>query len=281
MLKKANQIRQKLFSCSAILRIPYLRRFYTKPIAYHSAFTPSKYYQIKKPPPKLSLSDLKKYDGERCVLIFGLPRAGNNWLTSLIADCLHFPHPNAVRYVHTNLDRTSFRRDPRILRATCLLRDIRDVIVSMYHYHKTPGFESFPGFVFDNIEDFYYEFFLNYFSKLPRWAPWEKNIDDYVAYGLPLVKYERLYDNASRELERLFNRWNITVPKEIIEKAVEGNSLEKFKSGQKRVRFDPDKPLIHFRKGGYGNYLEEFSEHLLKDVNLRYGDYLRKWGYKV
>lgn len=277
----SSRILQKVLSCKIITKIPYIRRFSLKNVAYNPAFTPTKYSQIKKAPPLLTIEDLQKYDGKARILIFGLPRAGNNWLTSLVADCLKLPDPRAVLYVHTNLEGTSFRTNPDILRAACLLRDIRDVIVSMYHYHKTDGFESFPGFVFDTIEDFYYEFFLNYFTKLPRWSPWENNIDDYAAYGLPLIKYERLCDNPLRELERLFLRWNIPVQTETIKQCIEDNSLKNMKSGKKHVRFHPEKPLDHFRKGGYGNYKQEFSEQLLKDVNHRYGDYLRKWGYKI
>ncbi len=40
-------------------------------------------------------------------------------------------------------------------------------------------------------------------------------------------------------------------------------------------------PKSHFRKGGTGNYKRELTDNIIKDLNIRFSDYLSDWGYQL
>jgi len=213
----------------------------------------------------------------------GFPKSGNVWLTSLIANVLELPvekrnNFSRVYYVHKSLNK-KFLHDPKLYRGVVLVRDLRDVIVSLYYWLKTEGYKNYykhgPHQIFNDLETMYIEFFLRRFAQLPV----ETMIEDYVRRGWPVVKYERLWDQTEVELQRLFEIWGIAVEAEKIKNAVESNRIEKLKKkgGVLESYIERD----HFRKGGYGQYKTEILPHILKDIETRYGDYLRSWGYET
>jgi hypothetical protein len=104
-------------------------------------------------------------------------------------------------------------------------------------------------------------------------------IEDYVRRGWPVVTYERLWDQTEVELQRLFEIWHIPIEEEKIKIAVEHNRIDKLK--KKGGALEGDIERDHFRKGGYGQYKSEIAPHILKDIEIRYGDYLRSWGYET
>jgi len=222
---------------------------------------------------------------KKITLIFyvGFPKSGNVWLTSLIANVLELPvekrnNFSRVYYVHKSLNK-KFLHDPKLYRGVVLVRDLRDVIVSLYYWLKTEGYKNYykhgPHQIFNDLETMYIEFFLRRFAQLPV----ETMIEDYVRRGWPVVKYERLWDQTEVELQRLFEIWGIAVEAEKIKNAVESNRIEKLKKkgGVLESYIERD----HFRKGGYGQYKTEILPHILKDIETRYGDYLRSWGYET
>ncbi len=216
-------------------------------------------------------------------LVVGFPKSGNVWLTSLIANCLDLPvdrKNNIARvfYEHKSLNKR-FLHDPKLYRGVALVRDLRDIIVSLFHWLKTDGYKNYykhgPHQIFNDLETMYIEFFLRRFAQLPV----ETMIDDYVRKGWPVVKYERLWDQTEVELQRLFEIWRIPVGEQKIKMAVENNRIEKLKKkgGVLENYIERD----HFRKGGYGQYRSEIPPHILKDIEIKYGDYLRSWGYET
>lgn len=216
-------------------------------------------------------------------LVAGFPKSGNVWLTSMIAECLNLPVGKdkkgcKVYYVHSPLnDKTLY--DPLLYRGVALVRDLRDIIVSLFHWLKTDGYKNYhkhgPHQVFDDVETMYIEFFLRRFVQMRP----EAMLDGYVARGWPLIKYERLWDNPRRELERLFEIWGIDVGPDVIERAVERNRIDRLQKegGALEVYIERD----HFRKGGYDQYRKEIPKHIVEDIEDRFGDYLRSWGYST
>lgn len=216
-------------------------------------------------------------------LVAGFPKSGNVWLTSLIANCLEIPvehkagHARAF-YVHKQLTKQTLF-DPKLFRGVALVRDLRDVIVSLYHWLNTDGYRNYykhgPHQIFLDIETMYVEFFLRRFAQLPL----QTMVEEYVRRGWPLVKYERLWDNTEVELERLFRIWGISVSKDLISSAVKRNSIDELKKGGGTLESYVERD--HFRKGGYGQYKTELPNHVLRDIEYRFGDYLRSWGYET
>jgi len=91
--------------------------------------------------------DLHQQVGE--FRIVGFPKSGNVWLTSLVATCLNLDvvsNSKACRVTHTH---TAMCNNDlfiqKLLRGAVLLRDLRDVLVSLYHFTRTDHFKRFHG----------------------------------------------------------------------------------------------------------------------------------------
>ena len=147
-------------------------------------------------------------------MVAGLPKSGNVWLTSLIASCLDLPaaetaNKSHVEYTHKALS-NAVLYDPEIYRGVVIVRDLRDVIVSLYHWLPTDDYLSYykhgPHQIFDNVEDMYVEYFLRRFAKIDI----AHLVDDYVTRGWPVIKYEALWDEPHQQLERLLRIWLMT-----------------------------------------------------------------------
>lgn len=226
-------------------------------------------------------NNFREVDGH--FLVAGFPKSGNVWLTSLIAGCLDLPAEKTegrccVHYTHKALN-DEWLYDPTLFRGVVLIRDLRDVIVSLYHWLKTDGYRNYhkhgPHQIFYDLETMYIEFFLRRFSKMPM----GQLADSFVERGWPVIKYERLYDDAERELDRLFRIWGIAVDAGKIKAVAAANTIDGIKKGGGVLESYIEKD--HFRKGGYGNYVNEIPAHILKDIEFRFGDYLRSWGYET
>lgn len=215
-------------------------------------------------------------------LTVGYPKSGNVWLNSMLAECLEIdvkPSINCfVTFTHSNLN-TATLFDQSILRGACLIRDCRDIIVSYYYYIKSEGFRNNASkhFLFRNIKEFYYDFFVNYLDRYV--VNLDGLIDGYVEFGWPILRYESLVDAPNETLKILFDRWDIDVTEKKINDAIKNSSLRSMrKGGGKQLTKTHES---HFRKGGYGQYKKELPQKVLKDVSVRYKNYLEKWGYDI
>ena len=224
--------------------------------------------------------NFREIDGH--FVVAGFPKSGNVWLTSLVAGCLDLPAEKevgkcCVHYTHKALS-IQWLCDPTLFRGVVIIRDLRDIIVSVFHWLKTDGYKNYhkhgPHQIFYDIETMYIEFFLRRFSKLPL----EELANSYVERGWPVIKYERLFDDTELELKRLFQVWGVNINESKIRSVISANTIENIKkSGVLESYIEND----HFRKGGYGNFTNEIPIHILKDIELRFGDYLRSWGYET
>ena len=225
--------------------------------------------------------DLKKVKNGKW-LIVGLPKSGNHWLLYLIADCLNLEIIHLTRDINKsgacmthNYFSLSivFRKD--FIFACYIIRDIRDVIVSYYNYSQTEFYrEMDPTCLFNDIQSFYYQYFL---SKIVPKYNWTEHPDKYIEHGIPLIKYEDLWDNTKQEVNTLFSRWGINIDNNIIMKAINSNNFDKLsKAGRD---FWEKIPTTHYRKGGYGGYKTDLPQKVLDDINYRFGNYLMRWGY--
>jgi hypothetical protein len=218
------------------------------------------------------------------IVVFGLPKSGNTWLVSLLADyfCLPAVHPvndvdkpgvgmNHYPYTPEFASRLDF------LHAVYLVRDLRDVIVSYYYQAQTSSFrEELPSFHYDSFDDFYFEWFL------PRVVPYHdvhNHADGFMAFGLPVVRYEKLWADPMTEFARLLNRLGLEFDAERATQAVAKNSLTILKREGKQL--DRSVPPSHFRKGGHGNFREDMPTHILEHANREFCRELERWGYSL
>jgi len=225
----------------------------------------------------------------RCVnagkaIIFGIPKCGNTWLQSLLSSyfsvepvlTLGEVDKSGVLSIHDPYEEYMLGR-PDFAQGVCLVRDIRDVIVSYYHYGKTGQFRgAMSRFYYEDLDSFYYEWFLSRCVPSHRIHTFA---DEYAERGVPVVRYERLCCDTEGELARIIRRWGGEVDSERLRSIVEKHSLGELKKRGLTLREGHHIQTSHFRKGGWGGFVEEMPLHILNDVNQRFHDYLARWGY--
>jgi hypothetical protein len=218
------------------------------------------------------------------IVVFGLPKSGNVWVVSLLADYTGLPpcHPiqdeatSGVGMCHLPAPvLPACRLD--FLHGIYLVRDFRDLVVSYFYNGMTAWFrDDLPNYHYDTLEEFYFEWFL------PRVVPYHDvhNHDDgFMRYGLPILRYEKLYDDPIREFTRLVKRLGLPYNDERVMFTVEKNRFEALK--RTGVKLDRTVPPTHFRKGGYGGYRQELPRSVLRHINREFGNLLTRFGYEL
>jgi len=218
------------------------------------------------------------------LIVLGLPKSGNVWLASLLSDIFQLPivhpfndiHRSGITNFHGPLSyKIAFRKD--LTQGVYIIRDVRDIVVSHYFYAQTADYRKHadPSAFYESIESFYYEYFLS--KIVPRYN-WLYHPQGYIEHGIPLVKYESLWDDTLPELERLFRRLGIDVERRQIEIAVDKNQIDNLRNKGREMTYRK-MPETHFRKGGYGNYKNVLPPRVIEDLNCRFKIYLLRWGY--
>lgn len=219
------------------------------------------------------------------IVIFGLPKAGNTWIVSLLCDYLDLKGlhlykdkgKKGVGMLHDPLNyRFKVRRD--FARGVYIMRDMRDSIVSYYHYTQTDYYKELndPYVNYTNISTFYHDYFLN---KLVYRYDWHNHAEGFVSHGVPVIRYEDLYDDPVAAFTALIARMGLPVDEAKAAQAVENNELKRLKKSGKELWHKV--PKTHFRKGGYGGYKNEMPPELIARINHQWGEYLTRWGYDV
>jgi hypothetical protein len=215
------------------------------------------------------------------LVVFGLPKSGNVWLVSMLTD--YFEMPAIAPY--DDVDRTGIgmchlpysealaeRAD--FVHGVYIMRDLRDIIVSYFHHAQRADFrESIPNCECQTIEEFYYEWFL------PRIAPHHgvhDHAEQFAQRGIPVIRYEKLYDRPEYEFNRLIRRLGLPVDTERISAVVRKNRLDELQKTGRQL--DVFVPTPHFRKGGHGGYK---TESIIRHVSQTFGEMLARCGYEV
>ncbi len=155
-----------------------------------------------------------------------------------------------------------------------LVRDPRDLIVSLYHEY-TKRRKIYAGSIADFIHDKKYGIhapikFMNYWAK-----EMEKRPQDFL-----LIRFEDLKDNTQKELQRIVDFLGVKINQDIIQKAVDFGSMENMRRLEqsnvlKDARLAPvdkkDPNSYKVRKGKKGGFKEELSS---KDIAF-VEDYIR------
>lgn len=235
-------------------------------------------------PPRHNVFDFQ--DGK--IVIFGLQKAGNTWLLAMISDIFELtPYFNVhdqqqregrgVVSTHDPLSATIAARAD-FVSGVCLIRDLRDIVVSYFYYMQTDSFQrDVPAAKYEDIETFYYDWFL---SRMVKAHCYHTYWDDYAAHGVPVLRYERLIADPYKELVRLFERWGQPFDTARIASAIERNSFANLKQNGRMIG-DTAIGSSHFRRGTAGSYKDELPKAILEDINRRFGATLLRWGYPI
>ncbi len=217
------------------------------------------------------------------IVVFGLPKSGNTWIVGLLSDYLDLKGKqaygdrsrNGITMLHDPLSyRLKIRSD--FQRGVYIMRDLRDIVVSYYHYVQTDYYKELndPYVAYPNIEDFYTQYFL---PKLVHRYNWYNHANNFLAHGLPLVKYEDLCKDTVQAFSNLLVRMGLPLDVSKVEEVVEKNNIAKLSKSGKDLWHKV--PKAHFRKGGYGGYKDEMSQELITRINKDFELVLGHWGY--
>jgi len=218
-------------------------------------------------------------------VVCGLPKSGNTWLVSLLRDYLEMDTvllldgkpTSGIGMTHKPYSYGLSIR-PDFARGVYIMRDLRDMLVSYYHYSQTDYYRELndPYQSFDSIEAFYYQYFL---SILVHRYDWWNHAEAYTSHAIPVVRYEDLFDAPQETFKRVLSRMSLSVDETRIKQVVEKNQLKRVK--QEGQALWHSVPTTHFRKGGYGNYKDELPESVIQHLEKEFGSYLTRWGYPL
>ncbi len=219
------------------------------------------------------------------IAIFGIQKSGNTWVHSLIADTFDLPYlfdlndvdSVGVLNTHAPCDERIWSRND-IVHSVCLVRDIRAVVVSYFHYMQSSGYQKdIPYADYSDMETFYYDFFL---SRVVPALRAHTYCEEYASHGVPILRYERLVNDTKHEMQRLFRRWSIPYDEGALDRAISNNSFDRLKSEGKKMG-DVFIEQSHFRSGGKSDFRRELPDSILKDMNRRFESTLLRWGYEL
>ena len=224
-----------------------------------------------------------------CFLI-SFPKCGRTWLRTLVGRSIqshlglgdevallelqqlaeHHPAIPCICVTHdddaylkaagdVDVDKSAYRQANVIL----LVRDPRDVIVSLYHHmrHREQGpapVGSLPEFVCRAVGGFA--------SLLRFYDSWASSLD--VPARVLVVRYEDLHADAHDELRRVLEFVGLAVDTAVIDEAIRYGSFEnmrrleetdQLRSWRLRPVRRGDFDTYKTRKGRVGSYLEELS----------------------
>ncbi len=216
------------------------------------------------------------------IVVFGFPKSGNVWMKSLLVDYFGLPPVEPMLDIEKpGIGITHYPFGPEycdrqdFLHGVCIIRDVRDVVVSFFKYSQTEAFRAArPEFHFDDIVSFYFDWFLS--RPVPAYKL-KSHSKDLARLGIPIVRYEKLRENTVGELRRLLLRWGLPVDEAKLQAAVDANQLEKLKKQGKSL--EKMMAPTHFRSGSVGGYREHLPDIVLNDIETRFASVLRRWGY--
>jgi Sulfotransferase domain len=181
--------------------------------------------------------------------IASYPRSGNTWTRFLIANLVHPERPVTFANIETiipdatalssrelkrvprpRLIKTHEYFEPRYRRVIYLVRDPRDVALSLYNFRRKYGSvdDSSP------IEQYVAERFLPGDLDIP----WGEHVGSWLGTrmnqpGFLLVRYEDLLHDPTRELCRLASFLGIAAGTEMLSQAIERSSANRLRALEK------------------------------------------------
>lgn len=230
------------------------------------------------------------------VFLVGYMKSGTTWFRNLVAGAIygvmseHTPYsvvwelvPNhgaAKRYYKRYSTPMYFRTHdfprPEHRRVVYLLRDGRDVIVSLAHHLRAVAQQEIDLMQLAK-------------GKSPRFSgkyEWHKHVEAWLAnpYGaeILIIRYENLRKDTLAELRRFCEFAGIQRDDDFLAQAVASASFEKMRDKEARLGFGRahwPKDRLFVRRGQIGSHQDELPPEVLELFLRQAGKTLRKLGY--
>jgi hypothetical protein len=235
------------------------------------------------------------------VMLASYPKSGTTWLSFMLAELLwqagreqtlvdnrYLPqigkHNVAIRRLPSGgrLIRTHERRRPCYRKAIYVLRDGRDVAVSMYwQIKRTCSMDA----DFSDYLDAYFD------GHLTGAGAWHEHVSGWLepsavnSGNTLVVRYEDMKDDAARELRRAAAFLGVERTTEEFDRAIQAGSLEAMKGREKEspgiAHRESGATIPVVRKGVVGDWTNYFSEADLQRFWDVCGPAMCQAGYSV
>jgi hypothetical protein len=178
---------------------------------------------------------------------------------------------------------THERYRPEYKKAIYLVRDVRDVVLSIYAREKEVGLFGYPA-----LNDF--DSYLVSFSKgqTTPFGSWQNHVTSWLESPLAtnsnllVIRYEDMRRNPEEALTKVVKFLGISADLETIRKVTEGNSVEKMRAREDcshRVQKGSSEDGRFVRWGKIGGWRSGLSEMQLEIVQESAGQALALMGY--
>jgi hypothetical protein len=239
------------------------------------------------------------------VFIVSYPRSGNTWTRFLVGNLVYQNEPVTFANVESRIPEIYFYPDrklrgfarPRILKSheyfdprynkvLYIVRDPRDVAVSMYHYsikrkNIPDGFE---------MEEFVPRFMAGEF--LEDWGIWDEHVSSWYATrqgknGFLLLRYEDMLSDPAAALTKVAAFMNLDVGDGVLARAVQLSSSEQMRELEKRqsslwtLTKDTRPDIAFVRKARSGTWESELPPAAVQRIERAWAPLMRTLGYNL
>ncbi len=235
--------------------------------------------------------------------IVSYPKSGGSWFYTLVANAIYaqpgesldqFASANYIPDIndeyfsgaslrHVGHDRKHGRfmfvhapATPLFNKTLLVVRDVRDVMVSYYHWRKMKHADfkqSFEEFVLSN-------------------DAWPCAWDDFVNGWLDgkqtpchVVRYEDLLKNTTSELHHALAAVGYEVALSQVEQAVESSRFDRMRKAERHnaeyMKTKTDKDRNFVRRGQAGGWQDELAHDIAEKLTERYSQTLTRLGYEL
>lgn len=242
------------------------------------------------------------------VLIVEYPKSGGTWLGQLVSEYLELPFPrNRMPVLRKSMFHSHYLpkwRIPRNKKILYLVRDGRDVMVSLYYhqliwneknklnpkdvtYHrKQTGFEDFDD-VKGNLPEFIRYTFteepskLQHFTYMGNWESFNRKWIHEMEKGkgnIYLLRYEDLLTDTYATIEKMLMEF-FEIPEVSASRLQEVVHKYSFENQAKRKQGE-EKKNSFLRKGISGDWKNYFNDQAKEAFKAHAGEVLIKLGYE-
>jgi hypothetical protein len=238
------------------------------------------------------------------VFILSFPKSGNTWTRFLIANLIYpetpadfsninrlTPDPEAMskrelaKMPRPRIIKSHQYFDPRYPRVIYIVRDPRDVMLSMYHFQRKCRVieDQFP------LEKYATQFIA---GKTSPYGSWGDNVASWLVTrqnrpGFLLLRYEDMLEDAARELNKVVAFLQIPPDAERIANAVRRSAADEMRklersqahlwSSTKSTR--QDLPFVRAAKAG--GWRTELPEEAVSQLEGAWGHLMTHLGYEL
>jgi hypothetical protein len=230
------------------------------------------------------------------VFIASYPRSGNTWLRFLLYELtldgnagfrsVHrtLPavgrHHQAPRVLHgtQRILKTHEQFHPAYTKAIWLVRDIRDVAISEYYFHKWQ----------DTYHD-EFDVFLDQFlrGEVNRYGSWQAHTKSWLDAQqrapdkILLVRFEEMRADPVETLRAVTAFLNLETTLADIQQAVANNSIEAMREKERDELYRPDRPVTVVRKGEVGGWQGILTRQQVERIEASAGELMRQLAYET